>query len=110
MLTTEDLILCHGQAQTVLLPDDFFMLRVFGSNSWGHHNNLGTLHLGLGTKSPALAVVRILSFLGSEVCWGCNQESLSIKVLRSNKKCQKTSPKYPFDLHKKATAQVLLSA
>ena len=32
---------CHGQAQTVLLPDDVFLLEVFGGNSRGHHNNLG---------------------------------------------------------------------
>ena len=50
MLTTEDLILCHGQAQTVLLPDDFFMLRVFGSNSWDITTYLGLFILGLDQK------------------------------------------------------------
>ena len=43
----KDLMLWHGQAQTVLLPYDFCLLRVFGSNSRRHHNNLGTLFLEL---------------------------------------------------------------
>ena len=43
MFTNTDLIPCYGQAQTALLPYDFFLFGVFGSNRRGHHNDLGDL-------------------------------------------------------------------
>ena len=46
-ITAKDLILCHRQALTVLLPYDFFLLGVFDSNNRGHHKNLGILFLEL---------------------------------------------------------------
>ena len=36
MLTAKDLTRCHCQAQMLLLPCEFFLFRVFGSNSRGH--------------------------------------------------------------------------
>ena len=61
MLTAEDLLLCHGQAQTVLLQYDLFLLGVFGRNSRGHHNDLGIRFSSALTKKPAIAVGEKLS-------------------------------------------------
>ena len=47
VFTTENLIFCHYQAQAVLSPYDFLLLRVLGSNRRGHHNDLGILFLEL---------------------------------------------------------------
>ena len=47
-------MLCHGQAQTVLLPHDFLLFRVLGGNSRDHHNNLGILDLELGPDANAV--------------------------------------------------------
>ena len=41
MFTAEDLVFCYGQAQTVLLPYDFFLVSIFGEDGWRHPNYLG---------------------------------------------------------------------
>ena len=70
MFTTKDLILCQSQAQKVLLPKNVFLLRVFGSNSRGHHNNLRDSLSSEQTKNPAVAVVKSSqpSWLAGVIC------------------------------------------
>ena len=109
MFTTKDLMLCYGQAQTVLLPFDFLLLWFFGSNSRGHHNDLGILLLDFRPEAQQQLWRETLSLLCSKVCRSCNQKSLPIKdgtqirVVR-----EQPAPKHLIDLHKTATAQVLL--
>ena len=47
MLTAEDLILCYGRTQAMLLSYHFFLLKALRSNSREHHNDLGILLLEL---------------------------------------------------------------
>ena len=56
--STEDLTFCAGQAQTVLLPYDFFLVGVCGKNRRGHHNYIGILQHWSLTESLAVFVVR----------------------------------------------------
>ena len=96
--------------QTVLLPYDFFLLKVLNSNSRGHHHHLGILFLELRPEALQELWWEVLSFLGSNVSWGCNQESLSINDSAQIRIVMKTAPRHLCDLDKKATEQVLLSA
>ena len=47
----KELVLCHGQAQIVLLPKHFSLPMALRSNSRGHHNDLGALFLELEPKA-----------------------------------------------------------
>ena len=62
MFTNTDLMFCYGQAQTALLPYDFLLFGVFGSNRRRHHNDLGVLPCN--SCSEKLSV-----FLSSKVNW-----------------------------------------
>ena len=62
----------------VLLPHDFFLLGTVRSNSRRYHNDLRILP-ELELKALQQLWCKTISFLGSEVYWGCNQKSLSIK-------------------------------
>ena len=86
---------------------NFLLLGVFGSNRQRHHNHLGILFLKF---RPTALARKTLSFLGSKVYKGLQQEVIDDQGWRSKKNCQKTAPKHQLDLHKRATAQVLLSA
>ena len=112
MFTANDLILCHCQAQTFLLPDDSFLRRVSGCKSRVRHNSHGILVLELRPKSPATVVVKSSQLSEcSKVYCGSNHEPLSIKdstqisVVR-----EQLAPEHLFDFSKEATAQVLLYA
>ena len=79
MLTVENLILCYGQAQTVLLPYGFLVVSVFGENRRGHHNYLGIIYFHLYQKPCSACGEKLFSLLCSQMYWGCDHESLSIK-------------------------------
>ena len=57
MLTAEDVIFCYGQAQTILLPYDFFAQSFLVETVGGIPTILGFFLEPL-TKSPAISVVR----------------------------------------------------
>ena len=76
MLTAKDLILCHGQTQTILLPYDLFLLRVFGRNSRGITTVLGFFFLSFdqgpcnscGEKLSAFFVLRPIGAATKSPC------------------------------------------
>ena len=101
-------MLCHGQTHMVLLPHHFFLLKAFRRNSRGHHNDLGIVFLEFERK-----VLQHLWQESFQPSLFSGQLELQPEVLadqgrRSNMSCQRTAPKHLFDLHKRATAQVLL--
>ena len=79
VFSAKDLMLCHGQTQSVMLPKNFLLLVALRSISRGHHNDLGILSFQLVPKTLQWLWCKILSFLCSQVHWCCNQKSLSIK-------------------------------
>ena len=94
----------------VLLPYDFLLFSVFGSNSRGRDTNLWILYLETLTKIPETAVVRSAQFSWFEGLLLLQLEVLVDQGQRSNENAQRTAPKHLFDFRKKAMAQVLLSA
>ena len=63
MFTNTDLNFCYGQAQTALLPYDFLLLGVSGSNRRRHHNDLGVLPCN--SCSEKLSVFLVLRSTGA---------------------------------------------
>ena len=105
MFTAKDLIFCYGQAQTELLPYDYFFLEFLVVTVGYITTILGFFSLSFDQKPCNSCGEKLSVFFGSKVNWGCNQKSLPIKDSTQ----KRTAPKYLFDLQKKATAQVLLS-
>ena len=82
VFSVKDLMRCHGQTRMVLLSHHLFLLEALCGNSRRHHNDL----------------LELQPEVHADQGW------------RSNMSCQRTAPKQIDDLHKRATAQVLLLA
>ena len=85
----KDLISCYGQAQTALLPYDFFLLRVLGSDSRWHHNDLGILFFELWQKPCNSYGEKLSVFFWFWGLLGLQPKVLVDQGQRSNKKCQR---------------------
>ena len=102
-------MLCHGKHKWYCCHTTS-SAESFRSNSRGHHNDLGIIFLEfepealqqLWTKNCQPTLFSGLLELQPKV--------LADQGWRSKKSCQRTAPRHLFDLHKKATAQVLLLA
>ena len=102
MFTTENLTVCHGQAQTALLPCNFLEIRVFSRDNWWHHNWCRILYFNPWPKAFVVPVVRSLQpslFFGRLELQPC---LLVDQVWHSKRKC----PRHLFGPHKKAITLV----
>ena len=110
MLTSKDLTLCHGRAQTILLLFFFFCLQFWVVAVGDVTAILGFYFLSFDQKTCSSCGEKFTVFLVLRSTWAATRNSLSIKDSAQIRIVRKQLPKHLFDLHKKATAQVLLSS
>ena len=79
MLTAKDLILCYGQVQTVLLPNDFFLLVALCSKIGDITTILGFFLLGLNQKPCNSCGEKLSAFFVLRSFWCCNQPKMALK-------------------------------
>ena len=84
MFTTENLIFCSGQARTVLLPYDFFLVRGFGEKTVGDITTILGFFMLIFNQNPCsacgekLSAFFVLGSTGAATISPC-QSSMALK-------------------------------